>query len=65
MEAATCEVWARRPDPMPLLNPASETLGSEFLRTLIGDHPELCASVALHLLIEFCDWRDFYVDLGT
>ena len=49
--------------PIPIIILASERSGSNLLRTLLGNHKEICAPVAPHLMLEFFRCRKYYGDL--
>jgi hypothetical protein len=48
---------------IPIILLVSERSGSNLLRTLIGNHKEICAPVSPHLMAEFYAHRRYYGDL--
>lgn len=50
---------------LPIILLVSERSGSNLLRTLLGNHPEIAAPVAPHLVHEFYPNRRFYGNLNS
>lgn len=48
---------------VPIILLVSERSGSNLLRTLIGNHKDVCAPVSPHLMAEFYNIRKYYGDL--